>query len=1776
MFSLFRVLKLVSKTIHEAIFLSRFGSAFKNNLIAYLAIPIIAFLAFPPYVHATFPVTASNINQGAVLPQSPNWPFPQFKEYPYGKSLATNNPDGVPHAEMEKTVIQMYVEAMHRLQSQAGWKPAGLPTRLLFVGGPTCSEGLGYGLLMSAVMVDKDSFDGQWINIHSWIPGVPSYETAGAPIQFPAYAGTCKTPGLCGVYGPGQDPATDGDEDIMMALLIAWKQWGNYSGYNTASGAPINYGDEFLRYASAFADWQQNPNAYPAGSTYQSALIGIDGYLKPCNTTAELTTWANATHGSYPPHEPSCAANGVGNCPGVCTSYLAPGYYRCFSQVITDAGGDTLAASQFMRAACSSDYLIAQMNAQRAPLSIGTNGISVNTAGVVSLTDVTWSNSPAEGIRTPYRTGLTYLWYGTPATYWDPVNMTVIAGTDTAEQNFVNAFSSFMYDPRTVGNPPFTAPNGLSYWGVPQILTDFTTTGLMTNYHIPTVLGPTSVAVCGSNAMAAAQQSELMKELYREDFLVWDKDGTGSDGSGIPQPEYFHSFFRWLGETTLTGNFHSPCEMVAQPNLKVYKSVDKTFAYAGDTLTYVLSYRNYGAADGNPVSIVDQLPADLFYVSSPNSPSSAPAVGTNGTVVWNLGTVPGLHNTSGGGTNLASTQGAVTLIVSVNPAAPNERICNTSQIFVGNSLQWTSNEYPNEASMIFKRNCVDIASRALTITKSANPTTVQPNNPVTFTVVATNQSGPGFWINGGRPKVYPGFGAAINTGGINGPMMFYTQLRSEAYEPLINPCNYRWSFFFYDPTYGTPGGAIAQQVYWLDATHNPNTFGTNANRTFTDFQVPQIPTYGGVNDSMTELPVMPGSDANGAWNQRYVVRWFDTQCPNPQMPNLIYGTTAGITNFEYNQKYGANTGLNDQYGDMVSLDPTLTFYVNPPANLNDPTNLWANGGANKAWSWMGAGYTPVAINGGTYPYPLPVSPDWTAGDGTSVPVTTYDPYGTQTSAIQYTQVLVEEWDGYTWRRIFGNGPVPGRDIPNVSVTDVIPSAFTWGGFVGTAPAGTTFNSPNLTVQIPDMLTGSAVTLTYWVTAKTQSSYPWPVTNMASIQSPTDSSKSASAAVTIVSTVGVTPTFTKTNTSTATLTPSNTPTLTPTLTATQTPSRTSTQTPSPTYSSTATQTPTLTPTSTVTPTLTLTRTATATNTSTPTPTVTMTSTLTATSTPTFTMTLTRTSTPTNTNTVTPTVSATNTATATNSLTLTWTFTKTSTSTLTYTLTPTPTLTVTSTNTTSVTSTSTPTRTLTVTPTTTPTSTSTLSITPTKTSTVTSTSTLTSTSTISPTVTVTGTPTQTFIYTPTITLTPTVTLSVTSTATSTPTYTSTMTNTLTNTVTTTLTYTQTPTPTLTPTWTLTNTATPTSTVTITRTQTPTATQTLTMTWTVTPTPTPQITWTPTNTFQFSATVTLTPTVTLTVTSTATPTRTYTSTMTNTSTNTLTTTQTYTQTPTPTLTLTWTLTNTSTPTLTNTETPTPTLTMTWTVTPTTTPPMTWTPTETFQFSPTVTKTATETLTVTDTSTLTVTPTQTSTPTETLTWTWTSTPTESLTSTETFTSTPSRTPSLTPTATPSATATASFTSTKTFTSTPTRTWTSTPTSSFTSTPTWTATPTASETSTATPVYTGTPQPSETQTMTLTPFPSGFFVDQNLFHGPQESVSIHVAVNTYPGEYSLKVYNTAGEVVKQWPSHSTPYKWVYPWDGRNDNGEMCASGVYIIYLLEPFDRKFAKVVLIH
>ncbi len=57
------------------------------------------------------------------------------------------------------------------------------------------------------------------------------------------------------------------------------------------------------------------------------------------------------------------------------------------------------------------------------------------------------------------------------------------------------------------------------------------------------------------------------------------------------------------------------------------------------TVTYTLSYKNYGDVSATNVIITDALAAGMLYSSSSPVASSAPAVGANGAVSWNLGTV---------------------------------------------------------------------------------------------------------------------------------------------------------------------------------------------------------------------------------------------------------------------------------------------------------------------------------------------------------------------------------------------------------------------------------------------------------------------------------------------------------------------------------------------------------------------------------------------------------------------------------------------------------------------------------------------------------------------------------------------------------------------------------------------------------------------------------------------------------------------------------------------------------------------------------------------------------------------------------------------------------------------------------------------------------------------------------------------------------------------------------------------------------------------------------
>ena len=127
-------------------------------------------------------------------------------------------------------------------------------------------------------------------------------------------------------------------------------------------------------------------------------------------------------------------------------------------------------------------------------------------------------------------------------------------------------------------------------------------------------------------------------------------------------------------------------------------------------------------------------------------------------------------------------------------------------------------------------------------------------------------------------------------------------------------------------------------------------------------------------------------------------------------------------------------------------------------------------------------------------------------------------------------------------------------------------------------------------------------------------------------------------------------------------------------------------------------------------------------------------------------------------------------------------------------------------------------------------------------------------------------------------------------------------------------------------------------------------------------------------------------------------------------------------------------------------------------------------------------------------------------------------------------------------------------------------PTSTTSLTPTSTVTPTIS----ATMTRTHTPSSATpTVTMTVTPTPDlpeteGLFINRNIFN-PDAGDAVEITWSVLgPGKVSLVIYNTAGELVKELVGRTVSGRGVREtaiWDGRNEKGDLVASGVYIIYL---------------
>lgn len=922
-----------------------------------------------------------NVNTG-----NPAFPFPQFLDYGSNrKSLASVNSPGVPHAEMEQRILDAWQMVCNDVSPYPSTVVGGV--QYLYPTAPnhcTCVEGDGYYLMGAAVMADKTFFDGYYMWAHDrsfhgtqrFVDGVynsPNYGYAkGLSGAGSLGAGT-------GVAGGGMNgnSATDGDVDVALALLMAYKQWGEHSGIFIPSmgNKELNYKEEALKYIRAMVDTAIFPLALPM-IKYTSGDVGFDGYLKGGDSQGELTDWANAGYLGMQKE--------VGQ-QNYYYDYSAPAWFRQFRLLLEAENDIPFYINQYKRVEASCDWLMG--------LHYSKNVKNIPYLGKVSYggtgpTDFSFSNYIPDGedFRASWRTIMNYVWHDNPTFTWNPTTHQAIDGTpNTYERDMGIRYAKFLKEPQS-------APWNNACRNIGDLKPKITFKGPYTLVNGYTPDGTASGGfplnwIHGTGAASAivGQNFELMGEMFRHCIIAWDGNGYLNS-----KPMYFHEWFKMLGLITLSGNFHAPTNMVAKPNLKVYHKIDKTYAFTGDQVTYTISYRNYGSVDAAGSVVKFGIPNGFSLVTT----TKGSLVGDS--IVWNVGAIKGMK--TGG---LTSTIDSMRITLKIGPTASG-RYCTTARIFCTNGLGWTSNEYPNNKTAVMERNCIDVVKRALRITKTSDRTNYNPGQDVKYKIVFENSSDAG-WINGGRQGVRVAFAhEALTTPTATAANVLKFRLFHDAEEAYINFANYRVSYFLNDPSLkcltGTPGCTTG----WIIGAP---TIYEGGDKT-------QVKAF--------QETIVPGSDANGSWNQRIVLQFADQ--------------LATIT--QHLQQYTGSPGMVHE-GGMASLRAVWRV-----ENSN-----WANLDWTDDWSWDA---TKSDGDDGIY---YPITDDYTDPNNLGVPINSWHKSACQTSTNVMKKVLVEEWDGFTWRRILGNGPSPGRDVEDVVVTDTLPVGVTFKNFIRQSPFG---------------------------------------------------------------------------------------------------------------------------------------------------------------------------------------------------------------------------------------------------------------------------------------------------------------------------------------------------------------------------------------------------------------------------------------------------------------------------------------------------------------------------------------------------------------------------------------------------------------------------------------------------------------------------------------------------------------------------------------------------
>jgi hypothetical protein len=383
---------------------------------------------------------------------NPNFPFPQFKGYTGGATtLAQKNPVGVPHAEMEQRMRDAYTNICNNMKyegSIVGGVRYIQPNNTLPISHCTCVEADGYYLLAAAYMGDKTTYDGYYMWMHDrqfqktmrYIDGVtnsPNYYYS------PGISGAGSFGNSTSVYGGalGGNSAADGDVDIALAMLMAWKQWGEWSGITPPApytGGQISYKAEAIKYIRTMVDTLTYFPSLPQ-KKYISGDIGFDGYMKSGDTWNETSIWAQPGQPGFTvtPERTGGDQNYV--------DYHAPAYFRAFADMLQAEAQPTWSINQYRRGEASCDWVMGQAYAQGYIPWIGRYQVTGTTVNFATF------NPGGEDFRYGWRTILNYLWHGAPTYTWNPTTHQYVAGTNTYNLTMANRFATFCYLPAPSG-----------------------------------------------------------------------------------------------------------------------------------------------------------------------------------------------------------------------------------------------------------------------------------------------------------------------------------------------------------------------------------------------------------------------------------------------------------------------------------------------------------------------------------------------------------------------------------------------------------------------------------------------------------------------------------------------------------------------------------------------------------------------------------------------------------------------------------------------------------------------------------------------------------------------------------------------------------------------------------------------------------------------------------------------------------------------------------------------------------------------------------------------------------------------------------------------------------------------------------------------------------------------------------------------------------------------------------------------------------------------------